>query len=133
MTRRRGDASPSKTAFKASPKGTLVFGWRPDGSKRHHAGIAPGWGQGPALQSPLPTNERPSGFRPRIGVRGMLLIAGMTNERLLERSIPDRSPGHAFILPQSLIVPAGTQRRAHQVMKSRSCYFWVWYSESARR
>ena len=23
--------------------------------------------------------------------------AGMTNERLLERSIPDRSPGHAFM------------------------------------
>ena len=76
MTRRRGDASPSKTAFKAAPKGTLVFGWRPDGPKRHHAGIALGWGQGPALHPPLPTL---SGFRPRIGVRGMLLIAGKTN------------------------------------------------------
>ncbi len=63
----------------------------------------------------------PPGFQPRIGVRGMLLIAGITmasrrphkrmkmggrigegmprmaNERLPERSIPDRGPGHAFI------------------------------------
>ena len=47
---------------------------------------------------------RPSpGFPPRIGVRGMLLIGGVT--------IPDRSPGHAFIA----IADAGW--RAHQGMK----------------
>ena len=36
----------------------------------------PSGGRAPALHSPLPT---PSGFQPRIRVRGMLLIAGMTS------------------------------------------------------
>ena len=67
---------PLPWAIREIAQGTLVFGWKPDGPKRHHAGFTPGWGQGPALHSPLPTL---SGFRPRIGVRGMLLIAGMTN------------------------------------------------------
>ena len=40
----------------------------------------------------------------------------MANERLPERSIPDRSPGHAFIA----IAHAGWWP-AHQGMKSRSC------------
>ncbi len=38
------------------------------------AGYVLGGGQASALHSPLPT----SGFRPRIGVRGMPSIAGMT-------------------------------------------------------
>ena len=44
--------------------------------------------QAPALRNP-PT----PGLRPRIGVRGMLSIAGVTSRE----AIPDRSPGHAFI------------------------------------
>ena len=76
-------------------------GTAPGGATRANYRRALGGGQAPALRSPLPT---PLDSGPRIGVRGMLLIAGMTsrgagmtNERLLERSIPDRSPGHAFI------------------------------------
>ena len=40
----------------------------------------------------------------------------MANERLPERSIPDRSPGHAFIANRSCRLPP-----AHQGMKIRSC------------
>ena len=65
---------------------------------------------------PLPC---PSRFQPRIGVRGVLLIAGMTNERLLERSIPDPSPGHAFIA----IAHAGWRRHT-QGMKIRCAGWW---------
>ena len=40
----------------------------------------------------------------------------MANERLPQRSIPDRSPGHAFISNRSCrLAPA------HQGMKGRSC------------
>ena len=93
MTRRRGDASPSKTAFKAAPKGR----WSTVGGRTVRRRTMPALrlvgGKGRRYNPP----PHPSGFRPRIVVRGMLLIAGMTNERLLEQSIPDRSPGHAFI------------------------------------
>ena len=40
----------------------------------------------------------------------------MANERLPERSIPDRSPGHAFISDRSWRMGP-----AHQGMKGRSC------------
>ena len=40
----------------------------------------------------------------------------MANERLPERSIPDRSPGHAFISDRSSRLGP-----AHQGMKGRSC------------
>ncbi len=68
----------------------LEAGRSEDAPCRHCAWL--GARAGATIPSP-----HPSGFRPRIVVRGMLLIAGMTNERLLEQSIPDRSPGHAFI------------------------------------
>ena len=51
-------------------------GWESAGSVGPAAGYVLGGGQASALHSPLPT---PSGFRPRIGVRGMPSIAGMTN------------------------------------------------------
>ena len=43
----------------------------------------------PALRNP-PT----PGLRPRIGVRGMLSIAGVT----IREASPDRGPGHAFVV-----------------------------------
>ncbi len=49
----------------------------------------------------------------------------MANERLPERSIPDRSPGHAFIA----IAHAGCCRRT----KLSKAGVVVWYSELARR
>ena len=56
------------------------------------------WGQAPALQAPLPT-PLDSGFRRNDELKGRNDegMPRMTNERQLERSIPDRSPGHAFI------------------------------------
>ena len=42
----------------------------------------------------------PSGFQPRIGVRGVLLIAGKTSLGVgvtSREAILDRSPGHAFV------------------------------------
>ena len=48
----------------------------------------------------------------------------MTNERLLEPSIPDRSPGHAFIA----IAHAGWRRHT----KVGKAGVAVWYSELAR-
>ncbi len=64
------------------------------------------WGQAPALQSPLPT---PLDSGPVSGYgacfRGNDELRGrndegtprLTDERLLEQSIPDRSPGNAFV------------------------------------
>ena len=54
--------------------------------------------QAPALRYP-PT----PGLRPRIGVRGMLSIAGVTSRE----AILDRGPGHAFV------VIAHASRRRH--------------------
>ena len=66
----------------------------------------------------------PSGFLPRIGVRGMLSIAGMTLSAIWREPIPDRSPGHAFIaIAHHRLVPA------HQGMKSG---MWFGTGESAR-
>ena len=55
-------------------------------------------GQAPALQSPLPT-PLDSGLRRNDELGGRIGegMPRMANERLPERSIPDRSPGHAFI------------------------------------
>ena len=49
-------------------------GWESGGSVGPAAGYVLGGGQASALHFPHPT----SGFRPRIGVRGMPSIAGMT-------------------------------------------------------
>ena len=49
----------------------------------------------------------------------------MTNERLLERSIPDRSPGHTFVA----IARAGWRRHT----KESKAGVVAWYSELARR
>ena len=62
---------------------------------------------------------RPSpGFPPRIGVRGMLLIAGVTNAgngESVTEAIQDRGPGHAFVgITMAL-------RRPHKRMKIVGC------------
>ena len=65
------------------------------------AGYVLGWGRAPALHFPpphpfwIPAPYRGTGHAfDRRNDEGM---PRMANERLPERSIPDRSPGHAFI------------------------------------
>ncbi len=62
---------------------------------------------------------RPAGFRPRIGVRGMLSIAGMTNWGANLREPPMFVPiAHAGWCRHTKVCKAGVV---------------VWYSELARR
>ncbi len=75
-----------------------LVGGRPGGATCGNERSVLSWGQAPALHSPLPT-PLDSGLRRNddLGGRNDEGMPRMTGERLPERSIPDRSPGHAFV------------------------------------